>query len=183
VTRGIGFLERSISFRQLRESDLAQLHEWLQRHHVAQWWQPSNSLAENIEHYRPRTQPDALVQGFFAFIDDAPIGFIQSYVVKDAGDGWWEAERDPGARGIDQFLANEAQLNCGLGTLMVRAFVARLFEDVRVTQVQTDPSPENLRAIRCYEKAGFVSEGEVQTPDGRAMLMRLTRAQFTSKSK
>jgi RimJ/RimL family protein N-acetyltransferase len=168
---------------QLRERDLAQLHEWLQRPHVTHWWHASASLAENTEHYLPLTQANARVQGFFAFMDTEPIGFIQSYVVKDSGDGWWEAERDPGARGIDQFLANAAQLNRGVGTLMVRAFVARLFEDDAVTQVQTDPAPENLRAIRCYQKAGFLLVGEVHTPDGAAMLMRVTRAQFVSQSK
>jgi RimJ/RimL family protein N-acetyltransferase len=181
--RGIGFLERNISFTQLRESDLVRLHEWLQRPHVAAWWHAATSLAENCEHYRPLTQPNARVRGYVAQLDDAPIGFIQCYVVKDEGDGWWEAERDPGARGIDQFLANEAQLNCGIGSALVRAFVTQLFADDAVTQVQTDPSPENLRAIRCYQKAGFLSVGEVQTPDGAAILMRVTRAQFVSQSK
>ena len=57
--------------------------------------------------------------------------------------------------GIDLFLADAGRLNQGLGTEMVRQFVARLFEDPRVTRVQTDPSPDNPRAIRCYEKAGF----------------------------
>jgi ribosomal protein S18 acetylase RimI-like enzyme len=54
---------------------------------------------------------------------------------------------------------------------MVRAFVARLFADPAVTRVQTDPSPDNGRAIRCYAKAGFHPVGEVDTPDGRALLM------------
>ena len=35
------------------------------------------------------------------------------------------------------------------------ALVELLFNDPEVTKIQTDPSPSNLRAIRCYEKAGF----------------------------
>ena len=42
----------------------------------------------------------------------------------------------------------------GLGTKLVRALVELLFNDPEVTKIQTDPSPSNLRAIRCYEKAG-----------------------------
>jgi aminoglycoside 6'-N-acetyltransferase len=37
--------------------------------------------------------------------------------------------------------------------------------------VVTDPDPENARAIRAYEKAGFEKRGLVETPDGRALLM------------
>ena len=43
----------------------------------------------------------------------------------------------------------------GLGTKLVRALVELLFNDPEVTKIQTDPSPSNLRAIRCYEKRGL----------------------------
>jgi aminoglycoside 6'-N-acetyltransferase-1b len=58
---------------------------------------------------------------------------------------------------------------------MVRQFVRRLLEDPRVTRIQADPSPDNHRAIRCYEKAGFGTVGLVQTRDGPAVLMTLGR--------
>ena len=61
-----------------------------------------------------------------------------------------------GVRGIDQSLANASQLGKGLQEpSLVRALVELLFNDPEVTKIQTDPSPSNLRAIRCYEKAGF----------------------------
>jgi RimJ/RimL family protein N-acetyltransferase len=108
---------------------------------------------------------------YIAMEDGRDIGFIQSYVAMDSGDGWWSDERDPGVRGIDQFLADESDLDRGLGTAMIRAFVEMLFRDPAVTHIQTDPQPENARAIRCYEKAGFRAVREVDTPDGRALLM------------
>ena len=52
---------------------------------------------------------------------------------------------------------------------LVRALVELLFNDPEVTKIQTDPSPSNLRAIRCYEKAGFERQGTVTTPDGPAV--------------
>lgn len=147
------------------------LHEWLQRPHVAAWWAPTPSLEEVVEEFTPLTRAGHRDQGYIAFEGDRAIGYIQSYIVKDAGDGWWEDEQDPGARGIDQFLANAGDLGRGLGTRMVRAFVERLFEDAAVTRIQTDPDPRNARAIRCYEKAGFRAVRDVDTPDGRALLM------------
>jgi aminoglycoside 6'-N-acetyltransferase len=37
--------------------------------------------------------------------------------------------------------------------------------------VVTDPDPDNIRASRAYEKAGFHKDRLVDTPDGRALLM------------
>ena len=78
-------------------------------------------------------------------------------------------------RGIDQALASPTQLNKGLGTKLVRTLVDRLFSDPSVTKIQTDPAPSNLRAIRCYEKAGFVQEKLITTPDGPAVYMVQSR--------
>jgi aminoglycoside 6'-N-acetyltransferase-1b len=44
-----------------------------------------------------------------------------------------------------------------------------------VTRIQTDPSPRNARAIRCYEKAGFRRVGTIVTPDGPAEYMVIDR--------
>ena len=160
-----------ISFRPLTRGDLPLLHEWLARPHVAEWWHGAPSLAEVEGEFGPFIDGDVKVRPYLALADGVPIGYVQSYVAMGAGGGWWPDERDPGVRGIDQFLADPGQLNRGLGTAMVRAFVRELFADPEVTRVQTDPAPENRRAIRCYEKAGFRAVREVDTPDGRALLM------------
>ena len=113
-------------------------------------------------------------------LDAQPIGFAQSYIAFGASGGWWESEIDPGVRGIDQFLAEESLLGNGVGTCLVKALTSLLFEDRNVTKIQTDPSPRNLRAIRCYEKAGFRKVGVITTPDGQAMYMLKERATVTT---
>lgn len=144
------------------------LHGWLRRAHVARWWGP----ADAVEELREDFLTGGTTRAFIAHHAGKAIGFIQCYVVMGSGGGWWPEEDDPGARGIDQFLANAHQLDQGLGRAMVRAFVAQLFDDPAVTVVQTDPAPDNLRAIRCYAAAGFEVVGELATPDGQALLMR-----------
>ena len=162
----------TITFRPLAMNDLPLLHQWLTRPHVAEWWGTQGSLADVESEFAPLTEHGSdSTRGYIALLDGAPLGFIQSYVAMGSGDGWWPDERDPGVRGIDQFLANEEQLGRGLGTAMVRAFVEQLFRDPAVTRIQVDPSPENARAIRCYENAGFRKVSEIDTPDGRALLM------------
>jgi len=147
------------------------LAEWLNRPHVAEWWTDCQNLTEVREQYLPTLADDSTVWPYIAYLESLPIGYIQSYVAAGAGDGWWPDEHDPGVRGIDQFLADTDSLGRGLGTQMVREFVQFLFEDPAVTRIQADPTPTNLRAIRCYEKAGFRRVGVVNTPDGAAMLM------------
>lgn len=170
-----------VTLRLMTEHDLPMLHEWLNRPHIVEWWggeEERPSLEEVIEHYRPRVLGEAPVIMYVAMQASEPIGFAQSYTALGCGDGWWEDETDPGVRGIDQSLANPMQLSQGLGTKLVRALVERLFEDRQVTKIQTDPAPNNHRAIRCYEKAGFVRERVVTTPDGPAVYMLQTRQAF-----
>jgi RimJ/RimL family protein N-acetyltransferase len=146
------------------------------RPHVAEWWDPTPSLAEVEQDFGPLIGAQSTTRPYIVLGNGKPIGYIQSYVAKGSGDGWWPDEQDPGVRGIDQFLAHSEQLGRGIGTAMVRAFLEYLFEDPAVTRIQTDPSPFNRRAIRAYEKAGFQPVGEVDTPDGPALLMVCDRA-------
>jgi len=160
-----------IAFRPLTAGDMPMLHGWLKLPHVSEWWGEPESLAGVEAGYAPLLSPTSTTRGYVALFDGEPVGFIQSYVVTGSGEGWWKSEADPGARGIDQFLANVGQLERGLGSRMARSFVDELFRDPSITKVQADPSPNNLRAIRCYMRAGFVAQAEVTTPDGPALLM------------
>lgn len=165
----------TFQFRPIAEEDLAMLHEWRSRAHVTHWWGPPDPIEELREDFVTHAHEPRATRAYIASVDGQDIGFIQSYCVMGSGDGWWEAETDPGARGIDQFLALEADLGHGLGRAMIRAFVDALLRDPDVTVVQTDPDPTNERAIRCYLAAGFQSVGRVETPDGEALLLKRSR--------
>ncbi len=175
------FPPASLTFRPLAPADLAMLHDWLSRPHVSQWWGPAPTRAQVDAEYLPLTRRDATTKGYIALLGNRPLGFIQSYVVAGSGEGWWPGESDPGARGIDQFLANAEDLGKGFGSAMVRAFVDVLFSDASVSKVQTDPAPANERAIRSYLRAGFCRQGEVITPDGPALLMLRRRPQHDAQ--
>lgn len=163
-----------VTFRPMREADVPLLHEWIHRPHVVAWWgrgDTHDSVEDTKQKYLPRLEDRSAAKGYIALVSGEPIGFIQSYVAIECGDGWWEDETDPGVRGIDQFLCEGDKLGQGLGSRMVEAFVRKLFADPAVTRVQADPDPANERAIRCYEKAGFRRVGNIATPDGPALLM------------
>lgn len=165
----------------MTEHDLPMLHAWLNRPHIVAWWggdEQRPSLEEVRQQYRPQVLAASAVTPYIAMLGDEAIGYAQSYVAMGSGDGWWADETDPGVRGIDQSLASPALLNRGYGTRLVRALVEQLFSDPAVTKIQTDPAPDNHRAIRCYEKAGFVRKQLIATPDGPAVYMVQTRQDF-----
>ena len=164
--------------RLMAERDLPMLHEWLNRPHMVEWWGGRPTLDEVRAHYLPCVLAEGAVTPCIAMLGNEPIGYAQSYVALGSGNDRWEDETDPGVRGNDQSLANPAQLNQGIGTKLVRALVDLLFSHPAVTKIRTDPAPNNQRAIRCYEKAGFVQQGVICTPDGPAVYMVQTRRAF-----
>jgi aminoglycoside 6'-N-acetyltransferase-1b len=158
----------------MMDDDIVLFHTWLTRRHVVEWWGAEDgrmALADMRARYLPRVLAEEGVTPYIAMLGERPIAYAQSYVALGSGDGWWTSETDPGVRGIDQFLSDEADLGHGLGTRLVKCLVDRLFDDPRVTRIQTDPHPGNLRAIRCYEKAGFHRVDTIVTPDGPAVYM------------
>jgi hypothetical protein len=107
--------ECSFHFRALREDDLPVLYEWLLRPHLAAWWGPADSIGELRSDYLLSVDQPNATRASITQIDGEPIAFIRAWVVIGCGGGWWESETDPGARGIDQFLAEADQLGKGLG--------------------------------------------------------------------
>lgn len=162
----------AIELRLLTEDDLPMLHDWLNRPHIVEWWQGNRPTLQQVrDHYLPRVLAQEKVTPYIGLLHGKPFAYAQSYVAMGAGGGWWEDETDPGVRGIDQSIADPELLGRGFGTQLVKTLVRLVFADPRVTKVQTDPAPDNLRAIRCYEKAGFRKVREIVTPDGPAIYM------------
>ena len=75
----------------------------------------------------------------------------------------------------DQYIGEPDMVGRGHGSLFVRAHCDRLFAG-GAPAIGTDPHPDNGRAIRAYEKAGFAIASEpLDTIWGRAILMELWR--------
>ncbi len=145
-------------------NDLELVRRWLDAPHVRQWW----TDADDFELESGGTG-DPVAQQFIVTADGKPFGYLQCYVhaaCQENGLG----EHPLGTRGIDQFIGEPDMVDRGHGSAFVRAFV----DDLMATgapRVITDPSIANARAIRAYTKAGFHKHREVDTPDGRALLM------------
>jgi aminoglycoside 6'-N-acetyltransferase len=105
---------------------------------------------------------------FIVALDERPFAYLQCYRISD-----WHVGFGPqplGTRGLDQIIGEPDMVGVGHGSAFVRQFSDNLLSN-GTPRVVLDPDPANARAIRAYEKAGFVRDREVVTPDGRALLM------------
>jgi aminoglycoside 6'-N-acetyltransferase len=155
----------SYQFRPMSAGDLPLVKDWLARPHVVEWWGDTDQQFELVS-------ADLAVEAMEQFIvatGERPFGYLQCYdprVWPDNGLG----DHPRGTRGIDQFIGEPDMVDRGHGSAFIRSFIDNLIVG-GVPRVITDPDPENARAIRAYEKAGFERTHLVETPDGTALLM------------
>ncbi|MBA3661085.1 MAG: GNAT family N-acetyltransferase [Gammaproteobacteria bacterium] len=163
----------SFNFKSLQESDLDLLCRWLDNPHVKAWWNDALTHEAIKEKYRKRIG-DKIIVPFIVYLNNQPIGFIQYYLANKVGGGWWPDEKE-GTIGIDQFIGVNELINQGYGQQMIAAFAQKMFSNAHIKKIILDVNPNNVRAIRCYEKAGFQFVKKILTPDGPAYLMELKR--------
>jgi aminoglycoside 6'-N-acetyltransferase len=145
--------------------DLPTVRQWLAKPHVVEWW---GDPAEQFKLVSEDLTHPAMDQ-YIVEYDRRPFAYLQCYD-PDAWANHGFGKLPTGTRGIDQFIGEEDMIAHGHGSAFIRAFADRLLE-AGVPQVLTDPSPDNRRAIKAYEKAGFCKQRPVDTPDGAALLM------------
>ncbi len=146
-------------------ADLPLVRRWLAAPHVVQWWGEPD---EQFGLVRGDLEEPAMDQ-FLVATDDRPFAYLQCY---DQA-AWPETGLGPQpsrTRGIDQFIGEPDMLHRGHGSAFIRVFVEELLAG-GTPRVLTDPDPQNARAVRAYEKAGFRKDRSVDTSDGPALLM------------
>jgi aminoglycoside 6'-N-acetyltransferase len=158
-------VSRPYVFRAMCAADLPLVERWLAAPHVVQWWGDPHEqyilVSDDLGH--------PAMDQFIVAIDDRPFAYLQCYdptAWPKNGFGLLPG----GTRGIDQFIGEADMIGCGHGTALIRAFGDGLLEK-GTPRIVTDPRPDNTRAIRAYEKAGFHKDRLVDTPDGPALLM------------
>jgi aminoglycoside 6'-N-acetyltransferase len=158
-------MARGYEFRPMSAVDLPLIRQWLEAPAVAQWWGDAETqfalVSGDLAH--------PAIDQFIVAADGRPFAYLQCYdphVWPENGFGPLPA----GTRGVDQFIGEPDMIGRGHGSAFVRAFVDGQLA-AGTPYVITDPDPENLRAVRAYEKAGFRKERLVGTPNGPAILM------------
>ena len=152
-------------FRPMSADDLPMIHRWLANPHVVEWWGETD---EQFALVSDDLKNPAMDQ-FIISAGGRPFGYLQSYDLDAWPDDAFRAH-PPRTRAIDQFIGEPDMVGRGHGSAFIRALVDNLLA-AGAPRVVTDPDVDNARAIRAYEKAGFLKDGVVATVEGPALLM------------
>jgi aminoglycoside 6'-N-acetyltransferase len=131
-----------VLLRPTRASDAAALERILAEPEVARYWPDFHAERVNDE--------------LIAVDDEDAVVFAIEHEGEVIGAIQYGEETDPQYRhaGVDMFLGTRWQ-GRGLAGEAIRAVLAHLFDDLGHHRAVIDPSADNERAIRAYERVGF----------------------------
>jgi aminoglycoside 6'-N-acetyltransferase len=160
------------SFRALEKNDLPLLKDWITQPHWQEWWgNTENALDEILAAMEEEATEPMIVE-----LSAKPVAYVQTYD-PHLEEGHPYQDQPFGALGIDISIGDAAMLNQGHGSAILSALAKMLFEE-GVPRLIIDPDPANSRAIKSYEKAGFVAFDTRTSEYGPALMMALDNPEF-----
>jgi aminoglycoside 6'-N-acetyltransferase len=143
-----------LAIRRLAEGDSEILSRWLSNPQVLQFYggrdQPYDLERVQLKFYKEDGISRCIVEW-----EGVPIGYVQFYPVGPEDKREYGHIATEGLWGMDQFIGESNYWNKGIGSKLVHE-VAEYLLSRGARVVVTDPQTWNIRAIRSYEKAGFV---------------------------
>jgi aminoglycoside 6'-N-acetyltransferase len=164
IDRSTPMSAQRYEFRPVTTGDLPMIRRWLAEPHVREWWGDPDEQFGLVS----GDMNEPAMDQYIVSAEARPFAYLQCYRLTD-----WNIcfGPQPGeTRGIDQMIGEPDMIERGHGSTFIRQFIEALL-DRGTPRVVTDPDPVNTRAVRAYEKAGFVRDKLVDTPDGIALLM------------
>ena len=172
-----------VSFRPVDvDTDLPLLFAWLGDEDVHQWYDEGE---HSLENYRHRFASEPTTRKFIFAINGHPAGYLQTYWLHDEPAYQQQLGLEHDAVSIDMFIGAADFRNQGWGSSVLRAALGTIvFGEMGAEHACINPVPENIRAIKSYEKAGFVQDRIVYVRDsqpentGHERIMLLSKADF-----
>lgn len=155
------------TFKLLTPQYFLLLFNWFQQDYIAQLWVEPKEWQDFEKSWQEKIKQPGVFK-FLAYIDQEPVAYIQYFRVSD-----WDRQHFPGVDlpegsiGLDLFIGNPAYLGKGYGAKLLEDFISFVKTiEPTCTTIIIDPAPDNIRAIKCYEKVGFKKVGIFSTPYG-----------------
>lgn len=160
-----------VTFRRVTRADFPLLASWLAQPHVARWWNHDSTLEAVARDFGPAADGREPGEDHLALLDGEPIGLVQYSRFEDYPEYIEELApvlTVPGhAVTIDYLIGDPALTGRGLGTAIISAFVASIWEtNPEASCVIVPVSSANQASWRALLAAGFhlVARGELE-PD------------------
>ncbi|WP_066187399.1 MULTISPECIES: GNAT family N-acetyltransferase [Gracilibacillus] len=147
--------KNAIGIRKLTLQDESLLTKWLSDPDVLAYYEGRD---QSFDHRKTRKifylNGSPTVRCIIEYRQQA-IGYIQFYLL-DTSTKTSYGLSEKRIYGMDQFIGETSYWNQGIGAQFVELMVVYLVEQLGAQRVVVDPHKSNIRAIRCYEKCGFV---------------------------
>lgn len=158
-----------VRLRRATLDDVEMLTRWdSQPHVIAATGDDDSNWSEEIR------EADEWTEHLVAELDGRPIGVIQIIDPAREHTHYW-GEVAENLRAIDIWIGEESDLGHGYGAEMMARALDRCFAPPEVTAVLIDPLVSNTRAIRFYERIGFVAVEERTFGTDRCLVHRIDR--------
>jgi aminoglycoside 6'-N-acetyltransferase len=148
-----------IVFTPLTTEHLGLMHKWLNTPHVGQWWEKNGATREQVEKkYRARITGEEPARGFIITVDEEPIGYIQTYWLRDFQEyaDQFKIDIAETTAAFDLFIGAENKTGKGLGPVVMTQFLREIvFGEMAATACTVGPEIENEPSIKAYIKVGF----------------------------
>ncbi|MBC1219631.1 acetyltransferase [Nostoc sp. UCD121] len=154
--------EITIRLMQDEIYDYELIAKWLTDAQVLEFYEGRDNpfpLERIIETYKPMIEGNDPVVPCVFYYQNIPIGYLQYCALNDLSQTdrrLYHLEHTDYVYGIDLFIGETDYWNKGIGTKILSAIITYLFEHLQAHKIVIDPHVDNPRAIRCYEKCGFV---------------------------
>ncbi len=146
----------TVAFVLLEESHIPLMERWLNSGEAFRWYGGRLRTEEELRRKYLVEKPRTGTHCFIIEYGGRPIGYLQYFRIADYPDYYSLLCAEPHDYCLDLFIGRDDCIGRGIGTQVVRAALDRLiFTRPDAGRCLLGPSPENKRAIRCYEKCGF----------------------------
>ena len=166
-----------LALRVATVDDAPLLRAWDEREHVL--------LSDPDSDWEWETEllkyPDWREQ-LIAEVDGVPIGFMQIIDPRAEESHYW-GEVEENLRAIDIWIGEEACLNRGFGTQMMRMAIERCFAPAEVKAILIDPLASNTRVHPFYERLGFRLVGPRNFHGDECLVYRLERSDWSTAAR
>lgn len=157
----------NVILRRLNDniSDYKLLEKWYQNEEVyLQFEQRKLDFQEIKEKYYPRTFEDTIVPVYIIEYNDIPVGIIQYKLVDEENKKLYGLDGD-NIYELDIFIGDVEYHKRGIGYESIMLMINYLFKEKRASLLVMCPLKDNLPAIKCYQKCGFISKNKFMTLD------------------
>ena len=145
-----------IRFVPLNVSHIPLMRDWLSDGEAKRWYGDDSATEKEFRHKYLVEKPQ---QGTYSSIiqyEEEFIGHVQCYLISNYPEYYTSISAQPHDYGLDIFIGRDEFIGRGIGTQAIKAALKDLiFSNDDAERCSVGPSPENKRAIRCYEKCGF----------------------------